>query len=233
MPINERVVVVTGAAGSLGPTVCKEFAAAGASLVLAGTHLEPLEALAGTLNLPDTRILTQAANLIDPQAVQDFAKAVWAKFGRADVVLHLVGGYKAGTPLVDLNLDDLQSMVDQHLWTTVHVARAFVPKMVENKWGRLAVISTPLAQTPGAKQAPYAVGKAAQDVLIATLAQELKGSGVTANALQIKSIETKPHDPAKPRTGSTPAEITAALLWLCSDEAGATNGARIPVFGRG
>ncbi len=233
MPINNRVVVVTGAAGSLGPTVCKAFAEAGASLVLAGTHLDPLNELAETLKLPESRVLTQAVNLIDAKETQDFAKAVHAKFGRADVVLHLVGGYKAGTPIVEMNLDDLRSMVDQHLWTTVHVARAFVPKMVENKWGRLAVISTPLAQTPGAKQTPYAVGKAAQDVLVATLAQELKGTGVTANALQVKSIEVKPPDPAKPRTGTTPAEITAALLWLCSDEAGATNGARIPVFGRG
>lgn len=39
-------------------------------------------------------------------------------------------------------------------------------------------------------------------------------------------------DPAKPRTGTAPAWIAAALLWLCSDEAGATNGARLPLFGR-
>jgi len=233
MPINDRVVIITGAAGSLGPTVCKEFAAAGASLVLAGSQIEPLNELAATLGLPDSRILTHAANLIEAAAVKGFAEAVKAKFGRADVVLHLVGGYKAGTPILDLDLADLSSMVDQHLWTTVHVARAFVPLMLTNAWGRVVVVSTPLAQAPGAKQAPYAVGKAAQDIFIATLAQELKGTGVTANALQIKSIEVKPPDPGKPRAGSTPAEITAALLWLCSDEAGPTNGARVPVFGRG
>jgi NAD(P)-dependent dehydrogenase (short-subunit alcohol dehydrogenase family) len=235
MPIKDRVFVITGAAGSLGPTVCRAVADAGASLALAGMHLDPLNELAASLNLPGERVMTQAANLIDPESVKSFAEAVRAKFGRADVVIHLVGGYKAGTPVVNMDLTDLSSMLDQHLWTTVHVTRAFVPMMQANGWGRVIVISTPLAQAPSAKQAPYAVGKAAQDILMLTLAQELKGSGVTANCVQIKSIETKPYDPAsgKPRTGSTPAEISAALIWLCSDESAATNGARIPVFGRG
>lgn len=233
MPIKDRVVVVTGAAGGLGPTVCREFAAAGAALALAGSKIEPLQELAAALSLPDGRVLAHAANLVDPAAVQGLAEAVRAKFGRVDAVLHLVGGYKAGTPIVDLDPADLTSMLDQHLWTTVHVARAFTPLLRANGWGRLIAISTPLAQAPGAKQAPYAVGKAAQDIFLATLAQELKGTGVTANVVQVRSIETAPPDPAKPRTGSTPAEITAALLWLCSDEAAATNGARIPVFGRG
>ncbi|HLF01926.1 MAG TPA: SDR family oxidoreductase [Anaerolineales bacterium] len=232
MPLNDRVVVITGAAGALGPAVCREFANAGASLALAGMHLEPLNKLAVSLSLADDRVLTQAANLIDPAEVNTFAQAVRAKFGRADVVLHLVGGYKAGTKVVDLDPADVSAMLDQHLWTTLHMARAFVPGMIEQSWGRVIVISTPLAQAPGAKQAPYAIGKAGQDILMLTLAQELKGTGVTANCIQIRSIETAPPDPVKPRTGSTPAEITAALVWLCGDEAAATNGARIPVFGR-
>jgi NAD(P)-dependent dehydrogenase (short-subunit alcohol dehydrogenase family) len=233
MPLKDRVVVITGAAGALGPTVCREFANAGASLALAGMHLGPLNELAASLSLADDRVLTHETNLIDPTAVNNFAELVKAKFGRADVVLHLVGGYKAGTKVVELDPADMSSMLDQHLWTTLFVTRAFVPGMIEQRWGRVIVISTPLAQAPGAKQAPYAIGKAAQDILMLTLAQELKGTGVTANCIQIRSIETAPPDPAKPRTGSTPAEIVAALLWLCSDEAAATNGARIPVFGRG
>lgn len=233
MPIKDRVIIITGAAGSLGPTVCRALAAAGARLVLVGSRIEPLNDLAATLNLPRERVLTHSANLINPDSVKDLAETVQAKFGRADGVIHLVGGYKAGLPILTLDLADLSAMLDQHLWTTVHVARAFVPLMQAHQWGRVIVISTPLAQTPGAKQAPYAVAKAAQDILMMTLAQELQGSGITANCLQVKSIETAPPDPAKPRSGSTPAEITAALLWLCGDDSAATHGARIPVFGRG
>jgi 3-oxoacyl-[acyl-carrier protein] reductase len=231
---KDRVVVVTGAAGSLGPTLCRAFAQAGASLALVGSRPEPLEALAAELALPAGRVLTHAANLTDPASVHTLAGAVKEKFGRADVVIHLVGGYKAGASVVEMDVTAVASMLAQHLWTTLHVARAFVPIMAANGWGRFVHISTPLAQAPNAKQAPYAIGKAAQDTLMLVLAQELKGSGVTANAIQVRSIETAPPDPAgaKPGTGSSPEEISAALLWLCSDEAGATNGARIPVFGR-
>jgi NAD(P)-dependent dehydrogenase (short-subunit alcohol dehydrogenase family) len=232
MPINDRVVIITGPGGSLGPTVCKVFADAGASLVLVGREQDTLDEVVQTLGLPEARLLAQTANLTDAAEVGALAKAVKEKFGRADVVLHLVGGYKAGATVVDLNPDDVTSMLDQHLWSTLHVSRAFVPLMTEAGWGRLAVITTPLAQNPTAKSTPYTVGKAAQETLMMTLAQELKGSGVTANCIQVKSIEKGAPDPAKPRTGSAPSEIAAALLWLCSDEAGATNGARIPVFGR-
>lgn len=233
MPIQDRVAVITGAAGSLGPTVCREFAKAGASLALVGTRIDPLNELAASLGLPAERALTQAANLTDPAAVKSLAEAVARKFGRADVLIHLVGGYKAGAKVVDLDTADVGAMLDQHLWTTLHVARAFVPMMLANAWGRFLVVSTPLAQAPGAKQAPYAIGKAAQEILMMTLAQELRGTGVTANCIQIRSVETAPPDPNKPRTGSTPNEIAAAMLWLCSDEAAASNGGRIPVFGRG
>lgn len=230
--MNNRVIVVTGAAGSLGPVVCKAFAKAGASLALVGTRLEALEALAAELGLPADRVSAHAANLTDPVAVKALAEEVQKKFGRADGVIHLVGGYKAGAAVTEMDVADVESMLDQHLRTTLHVARAFVPLMAANGWGRFVHISTPLAMAPNAKQAPYAIGKAAQDTLMLVLAQELKGAGVTANAVQVKSIETAPPDPAKPRTGTSPDEIAAALLWLCSDEAGATNGARIPVFGR-
>ena len=233
VPIQDRIVLITGAAGSLGPTVCRAFAGAGASLVLAGSKIEPLDQLAAELALPAQRVFTYAANLTDPESVKGLAEAVKNKFGRVEVVIHLVGGYKGGVALADLELADVESMLDQHLRTTFHVARAFVPLMTANGWGRFIHISTPVGQTPNAKQGAYAIAKGAQDTLMLTLAQELKGSGVTANCVQVKSIETAPPDPAKPRAGTTPAEIAAALLWLCSDEADATNGARIVAFGRG
>ncbi len=233
MIIQDRVILITGAAGALGPAVCRAFAEAGARLVLVGREVEKLQALAKSLGISEDRMLVQTADLINVAEVGTLAEAVKAKFGRADVLLHLVGGYKAGATIIDLDPADVSDMLDQHLWTTLHVTRAFVPAMVEQGWGRVVTVSRPVTQTPAAKGTPYTVGKAAQDALMMTLAQELKGTGVTANCIWVKSIETKPPDPAKPRIGSAPEEIAAAMLWLCSDEAGATNGARIPAFGRG
>jgi NAD(P)-dependent dehydrogenase (short-subunit alcohol dehydrogenase family) len=232
MAIKDRVILITGPGGALGPTVCKVFAEAGARLVLVSREQSKLDAQVKALGLSADRVLTHTANLTDASEITKLAEAVKAKFGRVDAILHLVGGYKAGAKVVDLNPDDIANMLDQHLWSTLHISRAFIPMMTEAGWGRFVIISSPQAQTPSAKMTPYAVGKAAEETLMMTLAQELKGTGVTVNCILVKSIETAPPNPAKPRTGSAPAEIAAALLWLCSDEAGATNGARIPVFGR-
>lgn len=68
-----------------------------------------------------------------------------------------------------------------------------------------------------------------------SLAQEVKGSGVTANLLLVRMIDVaherqiNPSD--KNRNWTSPEEISATLLHLCSEQAGMINGARIPLFG--
>jgi NAD(P)-dependent dehydrogenase (short-subunit alcohol dehydrogenase family) len=128
-------------------------------------------------------------------------------------------------------------MLNQHLWTTFHLAQAFVPHLVENRWGRIIVVSSPLASNPPANMAPYVVGKAAQEALMLTIARETAGSGVTANILKVRTIDAKherDREPsAKNANWTTPEEITKAILYLCSDEAQVVNGARIPLYGGG
>ena len=127
-------------------------------------------------------------------------------------------------------------MLDQHLWTTLNVAQAVVPGMTERGWGRVVAVSTPFAMTPGPRGASYAVAMAAKDTLIRALARELGDTGVTANLVIVKQIdaaherETAPT--SKNASSTTPDEIAATLRFLCSDDAAAINGARIPLDGR-
>jgi 3-oxoacyl-[acyl-carrier protein] reductase len=113
--------------------------------------------------------------------------------------------------------------------------QAFVPYLVRNKWGRVVMITSPYAARPNAKGGPYAIGKAGQEALMLTLAQELKGSGVTTNLLQAKSIDAKREKVSSPSpdnaSWTTPEELTAAILYLLTDEAGTVNGAKMPLYG--
>jgi NAD(P)-dependent dehydrogenase (short-subunit alcohol dehydrogenase family) len=126
-------------------------------------------------------------------------------------------------------------MLQQHLWSTFHLIQAFIPHMQDNGWGRVVVVSSPYANRPAAKGGPYAIGKAAQEALILTLAQELRGSGVTANILQVQTIdvahERESTPSARNASWTTPEEISAAILYLCSDEARMANGGRLPLYG--
>ena len=90
-------------------------------------------------------------------------------------------------------------MLDQHLWTTLHVTRAVVPGMVERGWGRiLAVTSFTTATTP-ARAGIYATTKAAQETMLKVLAKECAGTGVTVNLVAVRAIDAEHARDAEPR----------------------------------
>jgi NAD(P)-dependent dehydrogenase (short-subunit alcohol dehydrogenase family) len=223
--MNKRVVVIPGATGDLGQLAARAFAEQGASLVLWSTNQKKLDALAADLNLSDDRILTHNIDLLDADAVREAAEAVSAKFGRVDALIHLIGGWTGGKTIAESGADDFKFMLDRHLWTTVHLLKSFSRKLADNGWGRVIVVSSPFATDPSAKMGAYAAGKAAQETLLMTLADEFAGTDVTANAIQVRAIDVKGTG-----KGTTPEEIVAAMLYLCSDEAGKVNGARLPLF---
>jgi len=223
--MEDRVVVITGATGATGKVAARAFAEQGASLALLSTSQDKLDALARDLDIPEDRILTRAIDLLDGSAVQEAADAVSARFGRVDALVHLVGGWTGGRTIAESAVDEFRSMFDQHAWTTIHLLRAFSPRLSKNEWGRVIAVTSPLAAIPSAKMGPYALGKAAQETLIMTLADEFKKTNLTANVIQVKSIDVGGTD-----EGTTTSEIVAAMLYLCSDEAGRVNGARLPLY---
>lgn len=237
MPLKDRVVVITGATGGLGMVVTKTMAAQGARLALLSTNIEKLENLTKELAVPEDRVLTCAADLSDPDAVEKAARAVVDAFGKAEILLHLVGGWAGGSTIAEADTSETENMLRQHLWTTHHLARAFGPYLEKNSWGRIVVVSSPIASRPTAKMSAYAVGKAAQEALILTLAKEIGPSGVTANILSVRTIDVE-HEkisaPSKKNASwTTPEEIAAAMVYLCSDEAQSVNGARLALYGSG
>lgn len=229
-----NVVVITGAAGATGRAAAHAFAEQGAALALFGTDASRLEALRAQLGRPAEQVLAQAADLRTAAGAQTAAAAVRERFGRADVVLHLVGGWTGGRTLAETPAEELESMLQQHVWTTFHVARAFGPALAASGRGRFIVISSPAAARPPAKSGAYAAAKAAQEALTLTLAQELKEHGVTANILQVRTIDVEHQRLKAPSAANagwtTPEEIAAAVLYLCAPAGGRVTGARLPLF---
>ncbi len=223
--MNNRAFVITGATGVTGRAAAHAFAEHGASLVLVGTDPSKLDVLARDLNLPAARFLTLTVDLRNGPAVHSAAEAVAVKFGRLDGLIHLVGGWVGGKTIAETPINDFESMLGQHVWTTIHLFQAFGPRMAANQWGRVIVVSAPTAANPPGKASAYTAAKAAQENLVLNLAAELKDSNVTANIIQVKSI-----DADRSGKGTTPDEIAASMLYLCFDEAGKISGARIPLF---
>jgi NAD(P)-dependent dehydrogenase (short-subunit alcohol dehydrogenase family) len=228
MKDEKKVVVITGATGVLGNLVAKTFAEKGHNLALLDRDSAKLDSLTRDLNLPTERLYTQVIDLLDGQAVRDAAEAVLSKFGGVHALIHLVGGWTGGKAIPEANANDFESMLNQHAWTTFHLLQSFVPHIAASKWGRVMIVSMPVTVKPSAKMALYAAAKSAQESLVLTLAEEYKDSGLTANVIHVKSIDTKGD---ALREGTTPAEIVSSMTYLFSDEAGKVNGARIPLYG--
>ena len=220
-----KTIVITGATGVLGNKTAQAFAAQGHALVLLDNDQNKLDTLVRDLNLPAERLFTSIVDLRNGQAVHAAAEAVSAKFGGVHALIHLVGGWLGGKTLPETSEEDLTSMLGQHVWTTFHLFRAFSPKLAESGWGRVIIVSPSTVSNPPAKRGVYTAAKAAQENLTLTLAAELKSSGVTANIIQVYSIDVE-----RKGTGTLPEDIVAAMLYLFSDAAGKITGARLPLY---
>ena len=227
MNAPRKTIVISGATGVLGNLVAKTFAERehGHNLALLAKDQNKLDSLARDLNLPTERLYAQAVDLLDRHAVHDSAEAVLSKFGSVHALIHLVGGWTGGKTIPESSSDDFESMLNQHAWTTLYLLQSFVPHIAASKWGRIMIVSMPVTVKPSAKMALYAAAKSAQESLVLTLAEEFKESGLTANVIQVKSIDTKGTG-----KGTSPAEIVSAMAYLFSDEASKVNGARIPLY---
>ena len=220
--MTDRVVVITGATGALGKLAAQTFASRGDSLVLLSRDQDELDSLARDLNLPSERLLTRAVDLLDAPSLRATAEAVEAAFGRIHALIHLVGGWTGGKTIPETSVDDFASMLNQHAWTTFNLFQAFVPKLLANGWGRVITVSLPLTVHPQPKMSAHAAGKAAQESLVLTLAEETCGTSVTANILHVNSIDAKGTG-----KGTSPKEIVAKMEYLFSEEASQVTGMRI------
>lgn len=206
-------------------------------LALVGSHLPPLQALGAELGLADDRWLAVTADLRDAKAAEDAVAAVADRFGRVEILVHLVGGYHGGEPVVQTRDAEVGAMLGQHLWTTLNMVRSVVPRMTAGGFGRILAVSSPLASAPTKGVAPYAIGKAAQEALLGTLAREVAGTGTTVNLVLVRTIDVEHQRDSAPSsknaTWTMPEEISATMRHLLSDEAASINGAKIPLYGNG
>ena len=184
----ERVVVITGATGKLGPTVAERFAADGARIALLARDEESCIGVAMSLPGSIRRHRGIPVDLSDPVSATAAADTVREKLGAPQVLLHLVGNYEGGAPFEDSPLEQWHTLLDVNLWSTINAIRAFLPDIKAAEHGRIITMSTPLAAAPPSNVAAYAATKAAVESLTLSVAKDLAGTSATAN------VDPRPHD---------------------------------------
>ena len=223
MSIEGKVVLIAGGSGALGHSVVPAFLAAGARVVTADRNPSTDQA--------DGRLALKA-DVTDEADVRRLVDEVIRKLGRIDVLINLVGGFAPG-PVKDTAVALWQRMLTTNLTAAFLLSKAVLPHMEERETGRILHVAAWAAVEPFPGAAAYLVAKSGLLALIKVLALELKGSGVTVNAVLPTTIDTPANRASMPEvdpaTWTRPESIAETLIFLASDEAVQINGATVPI----
>jgi NAD(P)-dependent dehydrogenase (short-subunit alcohol dehydrogenase family) len=233
--LDGRVFAIAGVGGGLGPLVAAQLAAAGATLAGSDREQALVDEVGSELGLPAERWDGRAVDLLDEGAARDWCAALLERFGRVDGLLHLVGGWRGGSPLHEAPLADWDLLHDLLIRTVQHTTRAFHDALLAGGHGRFVLVSAKQAQAPSNSNAAYAAAKAAAEAWTLALADGFAGTAATANIVVIDAILTqrmREQNPDGDFASFTPAEhIATAIAFLCSDAAQEMNGQRLPLCG--
>jgi NAD(P)-dependent dehydrogenase (short-subunit alcohol dehydrogenase family) len=226
-----RVFAITGASGALGSAVAKAVVAQGCRVAL----IDHIHDRPHGLTDGDDVLILGGVDLTDAESAKAAIDATAARFGGLDAVLNIAGGFSWQT-VEGGDAETWRKLFRLNLETAANVCRAAIPHLKRSRAGRIVNVGAHGAVKAALGMGAYAASKAGVHRLTEALAEELKGSGVTVNAVLPSIIDTPANRADLPRadfaTWVTPQELTAVMLFLASEEASAVTGALIPVTGR-
>jgi 3-oxoacyl-[acyl-carrier protein] reductase len=225
--LTGRVAIVTAASKGLGRASAQALAAEGASVVLNARSTTALEQLAATI--PDAIVVP--GDITDPTLPAQLVEAALARWGRVDIVVGNAGGPPTGRAL---DVDDAQILdaINANMLASVRLARAAVPHMREQRWGRICFIASASVRQPIPDLALSNVARTALWAWTKTAAQDLADTGITVNvaAPGLHATDRLLERGVTGRTGD-PADFGRVVALLCSEPANFINGIALGVDG--
>jgi len=224
--MSDRVIAITGGHGVLGRAVVEAALADGLRVAVID-HATGQSVPEGVLDLG-------GVDLTDPAAATKAIDAVAAHFGRLDALLNIAGGFVWQT--TDDAAPAWARMFALNLTTALNTSRAALPCLKASPEGRIVNVGANAALKSAAGMGAYAASKAGVHRLTESLAEELKDTPVTVNAVLPSILDTaqnrKDMPDADPAKWVAPADLARVMLFLASPESRAITGALIPVTGK-
>jgi NAD(P)-dependent dehydrogenase (short-subunit alcohol dehydrogenase family) len=192
-PLAGRKAAISGASQGLGAVLAAAFLEAGADVLLGARDLAKLESAAGALRQahgPD-RVLVQRLDVADDASAQAFIGRARADWGGLDVLVNNAGVHGPIGPLESAPWGPWVEAVQINLLGTVSLCRHALPLLRQSPAGRILNLSGGGATAPMPFRSAYAASKAAVVRFTETLAEELKGTRITANAIAPGAMNTR------------------------------------------
>ena len=233
--LPDKTAIITGASGALGRATVQEFLNEGARVAACDVTDLPVDAM-GLSAEARRRCLPMHHDVTTEKGCAELAAHALRDLGRIDILVNIVGGWKGGTPLHQVSVEEWDAMFTLNLKSAFLCTRAVLPSMLAQRAGRIISISSRTAVVPVGMQAAYNAAKAGVIALTQTLSEEVKDSGITVNCVLPSILDTAANRTAFPKADYDrwvkPSDLARVLAFLASDGSIAITGAAIPVYGR-
>jgi 3-oxoacyl-[acyl-carrier protein] reductase len=189
--LKGRTALVTGSGRNLGRDTALAFARAGANVVLNGHRdMDALRTVASQVEAEGAKALCVLADVSDPDAVQAMVDQATETFGGVDIAVSNVG-LRLHQPLLDISVADWRRTLETSLSSAFYLARAVLPHMKKQGWGRIVHISGRDGFFTLPNRAHNVSAKAALHSLAKAIALEFGEFGITANTIAPGKMDTE------------------------------------------
>ena len=228
-----KVAIVTGAGAGLGRSHALAFAERGAKVVvndLGGSvhgegQSDAADAVVEEIKAAGGQAVANKASVADRDGAKSIVEDAVSAFGTVDILVNNAGILRDKS-FKNMTLDEFDLVLDVHLRGTAYVTRHAWPIMYEKNWGRVVLTSSTSGIFGNFGQANYGAAKMGMLGLMNVLAIEGAAHNVRVNCLapgaatrMTASVPGSTIDMSKPPPAMSPALVTPAVLYLCSEDA--------------
>ncbi|MCK5430088.1 MAG: SDR family oxidoreductase [Anaerolineales bacterium] len=232
---TNRVALVTGPAGNLGNAIARAYLEAGANLLLVDRSPDRLPQLFPDIVDSPDHFLATSVDSTDPDAVRAMVAQAVERFGRIDLLVNAVGGFRGGTPLHETPLKTLDLLFNLNARTMFIASQAVIPHMLAQGTGKIVNVAARPGLTGRKDMAAFSASKSAVIRMTESMAAELKGDGINVNCILPGTIDTPKNRQDMPDADHSrwvkPESLANVILFLTASAARDIHGAIVPVYG--